>query len=70
VRSDSHVSSSVSVKSDWSKDGLPPNFSEKKTSSTKSVRSDSHVSSSVSVKSDRSKEVPPRFSEKKASSTR
>ncbi|KAL0146963.1 hypothetical protein M9458_057902, partial [Cirrhinus mrigala] len=69
VRSGSHVSSSVSVKSDRSKE-VPPRFSEKKTSSTKSVRSDSHVSSSVSVKSDRSKEVPPRFSEKKASFTK
>uniref|UniRef100_A0A8C1C7E3 NACHT domain-containing protein n=1 Tax=Cyprinus carpio carpio TaxID=630221 RepID=A0A8C1C7E3_CYPCA len=38
VRSGSHVSSSVSVKSDWSKDILPPNFSEKKTSSTKRVQ--------------------------------
>ncbi|XP_050957297.1 protein NLRC3 [Labeo rohita] len=70
VRSDSHVSSSVSVKSDWSKEGEPPIFSEKKTS-TKSVRSDSHVSSSVSVKSDWSKDgLPPNFSEKKASSTK
>ncbi|KAL1251878.1 hypothetical protein QQF64_019674 [Cirrhinus molitorella] len=61
VRSDSHVSSSVSVKSDWSKeDG--PNFSEKKIS-IKSVRSDSHVSSSVSMKSDWSKDNPPNFSE-------
>ncbi|XP_042604612.1 NLR family CARD domain-containing protein 3-like, partial [Cyprinus carpio] len=71
VRSGSHVSSSVSVKSDRSKDGVPPNFSEKKTSSTKSVRSDSHVSSSVSVKSDWSKEgVTPNLSEKKTSSTK
>jgi len=31
-RSGSHVSSSVSVKSDCSKDGGLPNFSEKKTS--------------------------------------
>ncbi|XP_050957735.1 NLR family CARD domain-containing protein 3-like, partial [Labeo rohita] len=38
VRSDSHVSSSVSVKSDRSKDGEPPKFSEKKTSSTKRFR--------------------------------
>uniref|UniRef100_A0A9J8BH67 NACHT domain-containing protein n=1 Tax=Cyprinus carpio carpio TaxID=630221 RepID=A0A9J8BH67_CYPCA len=71
VRSDSHVSSSVSVKSDRSKEDDPPNFSEKKTPSTKSVRSDSHVSSSVSVKSDWSKEgLPPDFSEKKTSSTK
>uniref|UniRef100_A0A8C1CD16 NACHT domain-containing protein n=1 Tax=Cyprinus carpio carpio TaxID=630221 RepID=A0A8C1CD16_CYPCA len=70
-RSDSHVSSSVSVKSDRSKEDDPPNFSEKKTPSTKSVRSDSHVSSSVSVKSDWSKEgLPPDFSEKKTSSTK
>ena len=34
VRSDSHVSSSVSVKSDWSK-GKVPNFSEETTSRTK-----------------------------------
>ncbi|KAF4097105.1 hypothetical protein G5714_021113 [Onychostoma macrolepis] len=70
VRSASHVSSSVSVKSDRSKDGFPPNLNEKKASSTKSVRSGSHVSSSVSVKSDRSKGLPPDFNEKKASSTK
>uniref|UniRef100_A0A9J8AN09 NACHT domain-containing protein n=1 Tax=Cyprinus carpio carpio TaxID=630221 RepID=A0A9J8AN09_CYPCA len=70
VRTDSHVSSSVSVKSDCSKDD-PPYFSEKKTPSTKSVRSGSHVSSSVSVKSDWSKDIlPPNFSEKKTSSTK
>ncbi|XP_073699575.1 NLR family CARD domain-containing protein 3-like [Garra rufa] len=67
VRSDSHVSSSVSVKSDCSKDDMPY-LSEKKTS-IKSVRSGSHVSSSVSVKSDWSKEEPPRFSEEKPSAT-
>ncbi|XP_058617880.1 NLR family CARD domain-containing protein 3-like [Onychostoma macrolepis] len=38
VRSGSHVSSSVSVKSDRSKDGVPPKFSEKKPSSTKRVQ--------------------------------
>ncbi|XP_059424860.1 NACHT, LRR and PYD domains-containing protein 3-like [Carassius carassius] len=65
VRSDSHVS----VKSDRSKDGERPNFSEKKTS-IKSVRSDSHVSSSVSVKSDWSKEEPPYFSEETTSRTK
>uniref|UniRef100_A0A8C1Y275 NACHT domain-containing protein n=1 Tax=Cyprinus carpio TaxID=7962 RepID=A0A8C1Y275_CYPCA len=65
VRSGSHVSSSVSVKSDCSK-GVPPNFSEK-TSPTKSIRSGSHVSSSVSVKSDKSKGEGPYFSEKKTS---
>ncbi|KAL0146956.1 hypothetical protein M9458_057895 [Cirrhinus mrigala] len=71
VRSGSHVSSSVSVKSDWSQDKNPPDFSEKKTSSTKSVRSGSHVSSSVSVKSDQSKDCElPNLSEKKASSTK
>ncbi|XP_042577380.1 NACHT, LRR and PYD domains-containing protein 10-like [Cyprinus carpio] len=63
VRSGSHVSSSVSVKSDHSK-GDGPNFSEKKTSPLKSVRSGSHVSSSVSVKSDHSKGDGPNFSEK------
>ncbi|KAF4097456.1 hypothetical protein G5714_021464 [Onychostoma macrolepis] len=62
ARSGSHVSSSVSVKSDRSKDdGL--NFSEKKTSSAKSVRSGSRVSSSLSVKSDRSKGDGPNFNE-------
>ncbi|XP_058617878.1 NLR family CARD domain-containing protein 3-like [Onychostoma macrolepis] len=69
VRSGSHVSSSVSVKSDWSKDH-PPDLSEKKASATKSVRSGSHVSSSVSVKSDWSKDHPPDLSEKKASATK
>ncbi|KAK9979020.1 hypothetical protein ABG768_012467 [Culter alburnus] len=69
VRSDSHVSSSVSLKSDRSKDDYPPDFSERKPSSDKSVRSDSHVSSSVSLKSDRSKGgFPPNFSERKPSS--
>ncbi|KAK2906448.1 hypothetical protein Q8A67_005433 [Cirrhinus molitorella] len=62
VRSGSHVSSSVSVKSDWSKGENPPNFSEEP-SQTKRVRSGSHVSSSVSVKSDQSKGDPPAFSE-------
>ncbi|KAI2650255.1 NLR family CARD domain-containing protein 3 [Labeo rohita] len=63
VKSGSHVSSSVSVKSDWSKDDIPPNLSEKKTSSTKSVKSGSYVSSSVSVKSDWSKDdMPPNLS--------
>uniref|UniRef100_A0A8C1MGS6 NACHT domain-containing protein n=1 Tax=Cyprinus carpio TaxID=7962 RepID=A0A8C1MGS6_CYPCA len=65
VRSGSHVSSSVSVKSDRSK-GDMPNFSEKKTSTTKSVRLGS-LSSSVSVKSVRSKGDMPNFSEKKTS---
>ncbi|XP_026054392.1 protein NLRC3-like, partial [Carassius auratus] len=70
VRSGSHVSSSVSVTSDRSKEGVPPGFSEKTPSDTESVRSDSHVSSSVSVTSDRSKEgVPPGFSEKTPSDT-
>ncbi|KAL1251653.1 hypothetical protein QQF64_019449, partial [Cirrhinus molitorella] len=71
VRSGSHVFSSVSVKSDHSKGGDPPDLSEKKTSSTKSVRSGSHVFSSVSVKSDHSKGGdPPDLSEKKTSSTK
>ncbi|XP_048018278.1 NACHT, LRR and PYD domains-containing protein 12-like [Megalobrama amblycephala] len=38
VRSDSHVSSSVSLKSDQSKDGFPPNFSERKPSSDKRLQ--------------------------------
>ncbi|KAF4097453.1 protein NLRC5 isoform X1 [Onychostoma macrolepis] len=65
VRSGSHVSSSVSVKSDHSK-GDGPNFREE-TPCNKSVRSGSHVSSSVSVKSDHSKGDGPNFSEKKTS---
>ncbi|XP_058617354.1 NLR family CARD domain-containing protein 3-like isoform X3 [Onychostoma macrolepis] len=69
--SGSRVSSSVSVKSDHSKGDGTPNFSEKQTSSIKSVRSGSHVSSSVSVKSDRSKDFGlPNFREKKTSSTK
>ncbi|XP_059360395.1 NACHT, LRR and PYD domains-containing protein 12-like [Carassius carassius] len=68
VRSGSHVSSSVSVKSDWSKPE-PPGFSEKTPSATESVRSGSHVSSSVSVKSDWSKHDPPAFSEETPSAT-
>ncbi|XP_039505208.1 NLR family CARD domain-containing protein 3-like [Pimephales promelas] len=70
VRSGSHVSSSVSLKSDQSKEGLPPNFSEKTPSSNESVRSGSHVSSSVSLKSDRSKDDVPDFSEKTPSSNK
>ncbi|XP_039539005.1 NLR family CARD domain-containing protein 3-like isoform X1 [Pimephales promelas] len=71
VRSGSHVSSSVSLKSVRSKDGRPPAFSEKTPSSNKSVRSGSHVSSSVSLKSDQSKEGrPPNFSEKTPSSNK
>nr|XP_021331035.1 NACHT, LRR and PYD domains-containing protein 3-like [Danio rerio] len=68
VRSGSCVSSSVSLKSDWSKED-PPKFSEKTPSSAQSVRSGSCVSSSVSLKSDRSKEHPlPNFREKTPSS--
>ncbi|XP_039513146.1 NACHT, LRR and PYD domains-containing protein 12-like [Pimephales promelas] len=37
-RSSSHVSSSVSVKSDWSKEGNQPNFSEKTPSPTKGLK--------------------------------
>uniref|UniRef100_A0A8C2FYY3 NACHT domain-containing protein n=1 Tax=Cyprinus carpio TaxID=7962 RepID=A0A8C2FYY3_CYPCA len=59
-RSGSDVSSSVSVKSDCSKGGVP-NFSDKTPSSIKS---------SVSVKSDQSKGGVPNFSEKKTSSTK
>ncbi|KAI2643096.1 Protein NLRC3 [Labeo rohita] len=65
VRSDSHVSSSVSVKSDQSK-GEAPNFTEE-TSQPKCVRSDSDVSRSVSVKSDWSKGQGPDFSEETTS---
>ncbi|XP_068076159.1 NLR family CARD domain-containing protein 3-like [Danio rerio] len=64
VRSGSCVSSSVSLKSDWSKAGVPPHLSEKTPSSVKSVRSG--VSSSVSLKSDRS----PDLREKTPSSAR
>ncbi|XP_039522352.1 NACHT, LRR and PYD domains-containing protein 3-like [Pimephales promelas] len=67
VRSGSHVSSSVSLKSDQSNDE-GPKFSEKTPSSKKSVRSGSHVSSSVSLKSDHSKDEGPDFSEKTPSS--
>ncbi|XP_026106952.1 NACHT, LRR and PYD domains-containing protein 3-like [Carassius auratus] len=63
VRSGSHVSSSVSVKSDRIK-GDGPNIRGEKTSPSKSVRSGSHVLSSVSVKSDHSKGDRPNFSEK------
>ncbi|XP_048018286.1 LOW QUALITY PROTEIN: NACHT, LRR and PYD domains-containing protein 3-like [Megalobrama amblycephala] len=69
VRSDSHVSSSVSLKSDRSKDE-PLDFSVEKPSSDKSVRSDSHVSSSVSLKSVWSKDEPLDFSERKPSSNK
>ncbi|XP_073700486.1 NLR family CARD domain-containing protein 3-like [Garra rufa] len=68
VRSGSHVFSSVSVKSDRSKEN-PPEFSEETPSTTESVRSDSHVFSSVSVKSDWSKDKPPEFSEETPSTT-
>ncbi|KAL1251652.1 hypothetical protein QQF64_019448, partial [Cirrhinus molitorella] len=65
--SGTHVSSSVSVKSDQSKGGVP-NFSEKTPSSVKSsVRGGSYVSSSASVKSDQSKGGVPNLSEKKVS---
>ncbi|XP_056310622.1 NACHT, LRR and PYD domains-containing protein 3-like isoform X2 [Danio aesculapii] len=67
VRSGSCVSSSVSLKSDWSKDD-PPNFREKTTSSAISVRSASCVSRSVSLKSDWSKDDPPNVREKTPSS--
>ncbi|XP_067272535.1 NLR family CARD domain-containing protein 3-like isoform X2 [Pseudorasbora parva] len=70
VRSGSGVSSSVSVKSDWSKEDMP-NFSGKTPSSAKSVRSGSGVSSSVSVKSDWSKDGGmPNFSEETPSSAK
>ncbi|XP_039546272.1 protein NLRC3-like isoform X1 [Pimephales promelas] len=71
VRSGSHVSSSVSLKSDQSKEGEGPYFSEKTPSSNESVRSGSHVSSSVSLKSDWSKDGElPNFSEKTPSSNK
>ncbi|KAL1251670.1 hypothetical protein QQF64_019466, partial [Cirrhinus molitorella] len=66
-RSDSDLFSSVSVKSDLSKDE-PPKFSEKRTSSTRRERSGSFVSSSPSVKSDLSKDEPLKFSDKQTSS--
>nr|XP_021330979.1 NLR family CARD domain-containing protein 3-like [Danio rerio] len=56
VRSGSCVSSSVSLKSDRSKEGILPDLREKTASSDKSVGSGSCVSSSVSLKSDCSKE--------------
>ncbi|XP_051977209.1 protein NLRC5-like [Xyrauchen texanus] len=68
-RADSPVFSSVSVKSDRSKDdGL--NFSEETPSATKSERADSPVFSSVSVKSDRSKDDGLNFSEETPSATK
>ncbi|XP_048019529.1 protein NLRC3-like [Megalobrama amblycephala] len=69
VRSGSHVSCSVFLKSDRSK-GIGPNFGGEKPSSNKSVRSGSHVSSSVSLKSDRSKDDGPFFSGEKPSSNK
>nr|XP_017211335.1 NLR family CARD domain-containing protein 3-like [Danio rerio] len=71
VRSGSCVSSSVSLKSDRSKGGLPPELRGKTPSSVKSVRSGSRVSSSVSLKSDCSKGGhPPDLREKTPSSAR
>ncbi|XP_068076252.2 NACHT, LRR and PYD domains-containing protein 3-like [Danio rerio] len=70
VRSGSRVSSSVSLKSDWSKGGRPPDLREKTPSSVKSVRSGSRVSSSVSLKSDWSMGPPPYLGEKTPSSAR
>ncbi|XP_068076355.2 protein NLRC3-like isoform X1 [Danio rerio] len=66
VRSGSRVCSSVSLKSNRSKDN-PPIFREKTQSFAKSVRSGSCVSSYVSLKSDRSKDEPPYFREKTSS---
>ncbi|XP_057181109.1 NACHT, LRR and PYD domains-containing protein 5-like isoform X1 [Triplophysa rosa] len=68
-RSASHVSSSVSIKSDNSK-GVGTNFSEKTPSAAKSDRSASPVSSSVSMKSDNSKGVGTNFSEKTPSAAK
>ncbi|XP_068076250.1 protein NLRC3-like [Danio rerio] len=70
VRSGSCVSSSVSLKSDRSKENPLTNFRKKTSSSVKSVRSRSCVSSSVSLKSDRSKDRPPYFREKTPSSAK
>ncbi|XP_073804296.1 NACHT, LRR and PYD domains-containing protein 3 isoform X2 [Danio rerio] len=70
VRSGSCVSSSVSLKSDRSKEGHPPDLREKTPSSVKSVRSGSCVSSSVSLKSDWSMGPPPDLGEKTPSSAR
>ncbi|XP_051742942.1 NACHT, LRR and PYD domains-containing protein 12-like isoform X4 [Ctenopharyngodon idella] len=69
VKSDSPESSSVSLKSDLSKE-RGPDFSGEKPSSNKSVRSGTHVSSSVSLKSDCSKERGPDFSDRKPSSNK
>nr|XP_021331197.1 NACHT, LRR and PYD domains-containing protein 12-like [Danio rerio] len=70
VRSGSCVSSSVSLKSDRSKEEHLPNFREKTPPSAQSVRSGSCVSSSVSLKSDWSKRDPPNFREKTPSSAK
>ncbi|XP_059425968.1 protein NLRC5-like isoform X3 [Carassius carassius] len=67
VRSGSHVSSSVSVKSDQSRHE-PLNFSDKKSPFAGSVRSGSFVTSSMSVKSDQSRHEPLNFSDKKTPS--
>ncbi|XP_073803380.1 uncharacterized protein [Danio rerio] len=69
VRSGSCVSSSVSLKSDWSIN-RPPDLREKTPSSAKSVRSGSCVSSSVSLKSDWSIGKPPDLREKTPSSAK
>ncbi|XP_073803502.1 NLR family CARD domain-containing protein 3-like isoform X2 [Danio rerio] len=70
VRSGSCVSSSVSLKSDQSKEYPLPNFREKTPSSAQSVRSGSCVSSSVSLKSDWSKDYPPDLREETPSSAK
>ncbi|XP_049444943.1 NACHT, LRR and PYD domains-containing protein 12-like isoform X2 [Epinephelus fuscoguttatus] len=61
-RSDSPVSSCLSLKSDWSKGRLPPDFSNEPGPSDTKQRSESPVSSCLSLKSDRSKGKPPEFS--------
>uniref|UniRef100_A0AAZ1XNL7 RING-type domain-containing protein n=1 Tax=Oreochromis aureus TaxID=47969 RepID=A0AAZ1XNL7_OREAU len=63
-RSQSPVSSCVSVRSDWSKE-RPPDFSNEP-APTIGQRSQSPVSSCVSVRSDWSKERPPDFSNEPA----
>ncbi|XP_078019911.1 NACHT, LRR and PYD domains-containing protein 3-like isoform X5 [Epinephelus lanceolatus] len=60
-RSDSPVSSCLSMKSDWSKHD-PPYFSNEPGPSDTKQRAESPVSSCLSMKSDRSKFNPPLFS--------
>ncbi|XP_051551001.1 uncharacterized protein LOC127439031 isoform X2 [Myxocyprinus asiaticus] len=68
-RADSPVFSSVSLKSDQSKDDVV-NFSKETPSATKSERADSPVFSSVSLKSDQSKDDVVNFSKETPSATK